>query len=245
MPPGHPPYQGGLVTCEQLASTPAFHGCEPGAQTATVAASFGDAVDGEVNWPQQWPTSTVPAAQVDKLPVLGVLVGTNGSRAAVEQVRTLLENTYPGRLYAPWTLAEFRDQQQSRVSAYQRLANAVMLVSLMVAGCSLAVGVAGGLSERKRPFSLLRLTGVQLRMLRRTVLLESALPLLVVSAVAIGMGFLAADLFLEAQVGYSVEAPSASYYVLVVAGLVASLGVIGSTLPLLKRITGPEAARND
>jgi hypothetical protein len=33
--------------------------------------------------------------------------------------------------------------------------------------------------------------------------------------------------------------------VIVVAGLVASLGVIASTLPLLKRITGPETARNE
>jgi hypothetical protein len=37
----------------------------------------------------------------------------------------------------------------------------------------------------------------------------------------------------------------ASYYVTVVAGLAVSLGVIASTLPLLKRITGPGTARNE
>jgi hypothetical protein len=31
----------------------------------------------------------------------------------------------------------------------------------------------------------------------------------------------------------------------VVAGLAASLAVIASTVPLLRRITGPEAARNE
>jgi hypothetical protein len=58
------------------------------------------------------------------------------------------------------------------------------------------------LSERKRPFALVRLAGVPLRVLRRVVALESALPLLVVAAVAIGTGLLAADLFLRAQMGY-------------------------------------------
>jgi len=33
--------------------------------------------------------------------------------------------------------------------------------------------------------------------------------------------------------------------VLAVAGILASLGVIAATFPLLRRITGPEAARNE
>jgi hypothetical protein len=36
-----------------------------------------------------------------------------------------------------------------------------------------------------------------------------------------------------------------TYYISVVAGLVISLGVITATLPLLSRITGSEAARNE
>ncbi|MDQ1541622.1 MAG: hypothetical protein QOH29_2348, partial [Actinomycetota bacterium] len=39
--------------------------------------------------------------------------------------------------------------------------------------------------------------------------------------------------------------PNAQYYLIVLAGLVLSLAVIASTLPLLKRITGPETARNE
>lgn len=74
--------------------------------------------------------------------------------------------------------------------------------------------------------------------------LESALPLLVVSAIAIGTGFTAAAMFLKAQMQYGLVSPGAPYYGLTAFGLVASLGIIASTLPLLKRITGPEAARN-
>ncbi|MEU6366643.1 hypothetical protein ABZ876_13130 [Streptomyces sp. NPDC046931] len=48
---------------------------------------------------------------------------------------------------------------------------------------------------------------------------------------------------------YDLVSPGAAYYALVALGLVAlglvaSLGIIASTLPLLKRITGPGAARN-
>jgi len=46
------------------------------------------------------------------------------------------------------------------LAGYKQLANVVILVSLPIAGCSLAVAVAAGLTERKRPFSVLRLTGV-------------------------------------------------------------------------------------
>jgi hypothetical protein len=106
------------------------------------------------------------------------------------------------------------------------------------------VSVAGGISDRRRPFSLLRLSGVQLRVLRRVVALESAVPLLLVSVVAVVAGLLTAHLFLRAQMDYSLELPGTGYWLLVVGALLVALGVIASTMPLLERITGPESARN-
>lgn len=120
----------------------------------------------------------------------------------------------------------------------------VLLTSLPIAGCSLAVSVVAGLGDRKRPFAMLRLTGVPLGMLRRVVGLESTVPLLTVAVVATGTGFLAAHLFLTSQMHYDLVSPGAVYFVLVGAGITASLGIIASTLPLLGRITGPETARN-
>jgi hypothetical protein len=35
------------------------------------------------------------------------------------------------------------------------------------------------------------------------------------------------------------------YYLIVLVGLLASLAIIASTVPLLRRITGPEIARNE
>jgi hypothetical protein len=131
------------------------------------------------------------------------------------------------------------------MAGFQQLANVAVLVSLCIAGCGLAVSVVAGLNDRKRPFSLLRLTGVPLGMLRRVVAFESVVPLLVNAVVAAGAGFLAAGLFLRSQMDYSLRPPGAGYYITVFAGLAASLALLASTLPLLRRITGPATARNE
>jgi predicted lysophospholipase L1 biosynthesis ABC-type transport system permease subunit len=88
-----------------------------------------------------------------------------------------------------------------------QLADVVILVSLPIAGCSLAVAVAAGLSERKRPFSVLRLTGVPVAMLRRVVALETVVPLFLAATVSIAVGFLAAQLFRHAQLDQTLVTP--------------------------------------
>jgi hypothetical protein len=121
----------------------------------------------------------------------------------------------------------------------------VILVSLPIAGCTLAAGIAAGLADRKRPFSLLRLTGARLATLRRVVALEGAVPLLSAAAVAIGTGFLGGAIYASDAQGHTMVAPGLAYYMLTAAGIIVSLGVIAATFPLLKRITGPEVARNE
>ena len=130
-------------------------------------------------------------------------------------------------------------------NGYQQLANVVILASLLIAGCTLAAAVAAGLADRKRPFSLLRLTGARLSMLRRVVALEGAVPLLAVAAVSIGVGFGAAAIYASVQLQHPLVLPGAAYYLLAAAGIAASLGIIAATFPLLRRITGPEVARNE
>ena len=156
----------------------------------------------------------------------------------------MLEQAFPH--YVPYTIAEEQGNRPSNqlLEQFQRLADVVVFASLLVAGCSLAVSVAGGLTERKRPFSLLRLSGAPVGVLRRVVLLESGLPLLALATLSAGVGFLAAGLFTRSQLGETLVPPDAGYYACVAAGLVLALGLIASTLPLLARITGPETARN-
>jgi len=235
---GPAPYA--LATCAEIARIPGIASCAPGAVVAWV---FPD-LTGPDEWSGTWPAAPLTPAESATLPVLTINVGTDGSLAALEQARTTLGNAYP-MLYPPATEAEWRAEQSRVFTGWQQLANVVVLVSLVIAGCSLAVSVAGGLSDRKRPFSMLRLTGVSLGTLRRVVALESVTPLLIAAAVAMGAGLLAAHLFLTAQMDYSLSPPGLAFYAIVIAGLAGSLAVIASTLPLLRRITGPEAARNE
>ena len=107
------------------------------------------------------------------------------------------------------------------------------------------MSIAGGLAERKRPFSLLRLAGTPLGVLRRIVTLEAAAPLLVGADFLCGGGLLAARLILRAHLKETLRAPDGAYYLTLLVGLALSMAVIASVLPLLRRITGPETARND
>ncbi|MFD0522396.1 FtsX-like permease family protein [Paractinoplanes durhamensis] len=232
----------GLVACADI---PAVYGrCAPGAAVAVVAGDF-------IPWRESadpdriWPTSAVPPDALTRLPMESVVILTDGAAATIERARTALELAYPGYRIAPNVTGDFESDFADTLRGWQQLADVVIIASLAIAGCSLAVSVVGGLTERKRPFSLLRLSGAPVRVLRRVVALETAAPLLVVAVVAIGMGFLAATLFLQAQMGYALVAPGAGFYLVVVAGLAACLAIIASTMPLLERITGPETARSE
>jgi hypothetical protein len=244
-PPAGPQPPAILASCADLAHAPDLGRCAPGAQTAYVFPHFGRSLRGDRPMAQNtWFAADTPVSDLTAMPPATIVVTTNGTTAATEQARSLLEAAYPA-VPAPSTLAEIYDQQITLTKQYQQLADVVILTSLPIAGCSLAVSVVAGLAERKRPFSLLRLTGAQLGVLRRVVALESAVPLLIISAVSIGVGFLATKLFLRSQLDQSLVSPGPGYYWTVVLGVVASLALIASTLPVLRRITGPETARNE
>jgi hypothetical protein len=234
-----------LVSCRQLAAVPALGRCQTGATTAAIEPDYGGGLIGRAAMADTtWPTVDLAATDFGHLPIDTIVVATNGSTAAIEQARGTLAAAYPST-FAPETMGELGADSARNSDGYRQLANVVILTSLPIAGCSLAVNIAGGLVERKRPFSLLRLSGAPLAMLRRVIALEAAAPLLITAAASIGIGFLTAELFLRAQLRESLQAPGPSYYLVVIAGLLASLAIIASTVPLLNRITGPEVARND
>jgi hypothetical protein len=244
---GPRPVVAGLVSCRQFAGLSGIGRCADGAEVASIPPAFVSGLRVNPTWSTTtWPGAAITAERLRKLPVQELVVGTDGSKSTIEQVRTALTVAFP-RQEPPVTAAERHASSETErlFNAYRQLANVVILVSLFIAGCSLAVSVVAGLNDRKRPFSLLRLTGVPLGMLRRIVALESAAPLLVNAVVAMAAGFLAAQLFLESQLDYSLRPPGAEYYITVIAGLAVSLGIIAATLPLLDRITGPETARNE
>jgi hypothetical protein len=242
------PITAGVVSCAQLATVPVLGRCPAG---ATAAAFPSDGVNGPLFGLSNfsgfvWPAVRVPATGLESLRVDAVSVATDGSVPTIERARTELENAYTlTDLNAPATLGDVIVADDSTNNDYQQLANIVIVVSLVIAGCTLAAGIAAGLADRKRPFSLLRLTGARLSTLRGVVALEGAVPLLTVAGVAIGAGFGGAEMNASLQQGHSIAAPGAAFYLLTAGGIIVSLGIIAATFPLLARITGPEAARNE
>ena len=231
----------GLVSCAQLARIPALGRCQAGAAVAAITVYVGQAGPRSAQAPVL-PAASVSPQRLPRLPVETVLVGTNGSAAAINAAWTDLEVAFP-YLGPPSPVSGTPGQDV--YGELQRLSEVVIVASLVIAGCSLAVSVASGLTDRKRPFSLLRLAGAPLGLLRRVVALESAAPLVVIALLSAGTGFLASQLFLSSELSETLHPPGIAYYVIVFGGLAASLGVIAATFPLLDRITGPEAARNE
>jgi hypothetical protein len=235
----------GLVACDQLAKTPAIGRCAPRATSASVGYFLSKVLGHTSNASTTtWPSWNLSAAQLGSLPVSAIVVATNGSSGAIERVRTQLERAFPFQ-GTPVTVEALDPSTARLLSMIQDMTDVIIVASLIIAACSLAVNIAAGLGERKRPFSLLRLTGVPTTLLHRVVALESALPLFVVATVSIAVGLVSAALYLHSQVGIAFRIPGLAYWVTVVAGLVASLAIIASTFPLLDRMTGPEVARND
>jgi len=239
----------GVVSCAQLAAVPAMGRCPAGATAAAFpAGAFGTngllGLTGTAG--VTWPAANAPASRLDTFGVDAIAVGTDGTTSAIERARTLLENAHAYPVFnAPSTIGDIVKRDNSKNSGYQQLANVVILVSLPIAGCTLVTGIAAGLADRKRPFSLLRLTGARLATLRRVVVLEGAVPLLAAAAVAIGVGFAGAAMFATMAQSRPMVAPGAAYYLLTAGGIIISLAIIVATFPMLTRITGPEIARNE
>ena len=234
-----------LVACDQLASTPAIGRCAPGATVATISSFLSNLLGHNSHASSTiWPSAHLPVADVERLPVAAVVVATNGSSSSLERARTALEQAFPFQ-GTPVAVEQLDPSTARLLAMIQDMTDVIVVASLIIAACSLAVNIAAGLGERKRPFSLLRLTGVPTAVLHRVVALESALPLLLVAAVSIVVGLVSAALYLHSQVDITFRIPGIAYWATVVGGLAASLAIIASTFPLLNRITGPEVARNE
>jgi cell division protein FtsX len=235
----------GVVACDQLAKTPAIGKCAPGATEASIGYFLSNLLGHNSNASSTvWPSARLSAAEVARLPVDAVVVATNGSSGSLERARTTLERAFPFQ-GAPVAVDALDPSTARLLTMIQDMTDVIIVASLIIAACSLAVTIAAGLGERKRPFSLLRLTGVPTSLLHRVVALESALPLFLVAAVSIVVGLVSAALYLHSQVDIAFSIPGIAYWATVFGGLAASLAIITATFPILDRMTGPEVARNE
>ena len=240
------------VSCASMRAIAALGECAPG--LTAVQADAGSLSDDNPLYqtdPIVSASSRPYHGDLASLPLSTVLVRAS-SPAALERVRTYLAVNAPPQTGGagssptpPRTFGETLAIRSARADLFEKIMYAAVALTLVVAGCSLAVAVGGGLVDRKRPFILLRVSGTQVSVLSRVVLFEAAVPLAVATVVAAAIAYGASVLaFVRlAPVNAAIPRLGADYYALMGAGLVTAFAIIAVTLPLLRRMTAPGNVR--
>jgi hypothetical protein len=264
-----------VVSCSAIRALPALGSCAPGVTAVVTSLSELLTTDNPIFFNRDLPAVTLssPSATegVAGLDVSALLVKANNADT-LERVRTYLTDfeatsteASPSSLKGgvgldewqqgniePETFGEIAQIRNNDAKNIERVVLAIVALILIVAGCSLAVGVAGSLLDRKRPFTLLRLAGTPRKTLTRVVVLESIVPMVVATVVAAAVAIAIAGPPLRAlfsanlgthQNFASAAHPSLGYYLTMLAGLAVSALVVLAAMPLLNRITRPENAR--
>ena len=258
---GHPPQripggpqggpQGGydsIISCASLRGLAVLGQCAPGVTAIKVTA-------GSLLYSDNPTFSTRPIASASnpavpdsfsRLALEAVLIRVN-SPATLERVRTFLDTHAPqaGSANPPKTFGEAVQIRLAYADTVSRLVYIAVALTLLVAGCSLAVSVGGNLVERKRPFTLLRVSGTPIATLYRVVLLEAILPLAAATVVAAGTAYGIAVLTVDRMAPAGTPTPTLGhvYFTIMGVGLLVSLLVILVTMPVLGRMTGPGNVR--
>jgi len=243
-----PPQNNAIISCADLRELGVLGQCAPGRQAVLANTSNLIISDnpGYSTQPIAGASSPAASTNVSMLYLQAVLIKVRNA-ATLERVRTFLvtHTAQSASGTAPRTVGEAIQARQGVANTVQRLIDVAVVLTLVVAGCSLAVAVGGSLVERKRPFTLLRVTGTPTSALYRVVFLEAVFPLAAATIVAAGTAYGISVLTVQkmAPAGTPLPVPGHVYYVTMAAGLAAALLVILTSLPLLGRITGPGNVR--
>jgi hypothetical protein len=242
-----------VMTCSALRGLAVLGRCAPGLQAVEVTDNslYGDNPIYNTA-PIASASSAAYTGDLAKLSLITVLVRVD-SPATLERVRTYLAVNAPpqesgGQGSAPTPPRTFGETLQIRIAraaAFEKIVYAAVALTLIVAGCSLAVAVGGGLVDRKRPFTLLRVSGTPVGVLSLVVLMEAAVPLVAATVVAAGIAYgMSMWAFVRlAPAGTAIPQLGSDYYALMGIGLAVAFGVITVTLPLLRRMTNPGNVR--
>jgi hypothetical protein len=247
-----PPEYDSVISCAALRQLPILGTCPAGAQAVEMLPS--DLLTDNplaMHFPTVHSDDPAYSGSLTGLR-LSILMVRTSDAATLERVRTYLAVHVPPLKGAnvlaggnqPQTFGEVARVRQAAIEAAQRVVFLMIGLTLLVAGCSLAVAMGAGLIERKRPFILLRLSGIASRSLYLTVLLESLLPLVATAVLAAVTGLVLAIPVTKALTpGTPLQLPGHAYGLTMAIGFAVCLAVIGSTLPLLGRVTASDNAR--
>jgi hypothetical protein len=179
-----------------------------------------------------------PGPGAADLPIRTLFVPTDGTPAAEERVRTL------AAVAAPYALSRTgRDWARDDPGPFGGPESVVwlaMMFILLVAACSLTVSVVAGLIARRRPFALLRASGVRLHELRQIALLETAIPLVLTVLGGFGTAVLVAYIIVPND---EWTLPGIGFFASVGVGVLVALAVSLITWPLMDVATRHDSVR--
>lgn len=168
------------------------------------------------------------------------LLARYGTQAALEQVRTLVQERVPSGSVS--TRQSTYEGFSSDVRRLYRVLTIATAGVFGVAALGLVVALATGLLERRRPFALLRASGTPLRTLRCTVFLEASTPLAAMAVLSAALGVLVGRWTVTSG-GQSHQLPWLGLTPPVAAGLTVSVLLISCAMPLVRRATNLEETR--
>ena len=253
----NPAYQGqyiGVVSCSAMRQLGALGECARGLTAAQVSDDALIFSDNPHDSTKPILSSANPSytGGLTTLPVQAVLVRVNDA-ATLERARTYLAVHAPPQVSSgpgvaatpPRTFGEAVQIRSKRAQLAQKLFDLAVTLTVVVAGLSLVVSIGGGLVDRKRPFTLLRVSGTPLSTLSRVVLLEAVLPLAaaVVAAAGIAYAMAMVAVLRLSPAGTAVPGLNGTYWATMGVGVAVALGAICATLPLLGRMTTPASVR--
>jgi FtsX-like permease family protein len=183
------------------------------------------------------PPSALPATARKHLQAYRTLVATDGREQTMEEVRNAIASVDPRGTVR--TLDQARAGADTSSRQTTALVDLGVLVALGIALANLLVVTVDHVRERKRPMAVLAASGVPLRVLRRSVAVEVAVPLLPAIGLAAGLSIAVAALF-GSIIDQSIVLPLAPAIVLSALSLATVGAVTALTFPSVSRAARPE-----
>lgn len=188
--------------------------------------------------------TAAPAANLEGLVPVVIVLGTDGTPEAMDRARTALDGSGITAIPATSPL-DLKLQSTGRlIQGLAVLAYLGMFAAIAIAGLSLAVATASAVLDRKRVLGLMRLMGMPVSVLRRVITREAAVPLLTVLLLSVGLGFLVAWLMVTLiDDTYQMTWPAPVYFVALGLSLLLALGALTATFGLIRGNTAMTATR--
>lgn len=188
--------------------------------------------------------TAAPTGNLDGLVPVVIVLATDGSPAAADRARTVLNSS--GVTAAPAASpSDITLQSSGRlIQGLAVLAYLGMFVSIVIAGISLAVATASAVLDRRRVLGLMRLMGMPASVLRRVIAREAAVPLLTVVFLSAALGFVVAWLMVTyVDDSYRLTWPAPEYFIVLGLSVVLALGAVLATFGLTGRSTALQSTR--